>query len=50
MDNTASNINLAFQDLKNLMEMAKDMVRLANVMSSKMKAGCFCFNKFSDRY
>ena len=34
---SASNINLAFQDLKNLMEMAKDMVRLANAMSNKIK-------------
>lgn len=36
-ENTATNINIAFQDLKNLMVMAKDMVRLANVMSIKMK-------------
>jgi len=34
---SATNINVAFQDLKMLMEMAKDMVRLANVMSSKIK-------------
>nr|CAG4641861.1 EOG090X09MN [Eurycercus lamellatus] len=37
MENTASNISLAFQDLQNLMDMAKDMVRLANVMSNKIK-------------
>lgn len=37
MDNTNSNINVAFQDLKNLIDMAKDMVRLANIMSKKIK-------------
>jgi len=34
---TGANINVAFQDLKNLMDMAKDMVRIANAMSSKIK-------------
>ena len=37
MENTNSNISLAFQDLKNLIDMAKDMVRLANIMSKKIK-------------
>ena len=37
MQNTATNINVAFQDLKNLMDMAKDMVRIANAMSTKIK-------------
>lgn len=37
MENTASNISVAFQDLKNLMDMAKDMVRLANIISLKIK-------------
>jgi len=44
---SATNINVAFQDLKMLMEMAKDMVRLANVMSSKIKVSFEkCFNSF----
>jgi len=34
---SATNINVAFQDLKMLMEMAKDMVHLANAMSTKIK-------------
>ena len=34
---SATNISVAFQDLKMLMDMAKDMVRLANVMSNKIK-------------
>nr|CAG4643352.1 EOG090X09MN [Ilyocryptus agilis] len=34
---TSSNISMAFQDLKNLMDMAKDMVHLANSMSVKIK-------------
>nr|CAG4644950.1 EOG090X09MN [Leptodora kindtii] len=37
MQTSASNINVAFQDLRNLMDMAKDMVRLANAMSTKIK-------------
>lgn len=37
MHQSASNISVAFQDLKNLMDMAKDMVRLSNVMSNKIK-------------
>ena len=41
MDNTNSNINVAFQDLKNLIDMAKDMVRLANIMSKKIKVTHF---------
>ena len=41
MDSTNSNISIAFQDLKNLIEMAKDMVRLANIMSKKIKVTTF---------
>ena len=40
MQTSASNINVAFQDLRNLMDMAKDMVRLANAMSTKIKVCC----------
>lgn len=41
IDNTNSNISIAFQDLKNLIDMAKDMVRLANIMSKKIKVANF---------
>ena len=37
VDSNASNISIAFQDMKNLIDMAKDMVHLANVMSNKIK-------------
>jgi hypothetical protein len=36
-ENNSSNINVAFQDMKNLIDMAKDMVQLANLMSNKIK-------------
>lgn len=35
--NDASNISAAFLDMKNLIDMAKEMVTLASVMSTKMK-------------
>ena len=44
LENNASNISLAFQDLKNLMDMAKDMVRLANIMSNKIKVFQLFYN------
>nr|CAG4638587.1 EOG090X09MN [Cyclestheria hislopi] len=34
---TNENISVAFQDLKNLMDMAKDMVKLSQLMSNKIK-------------
>ncbi|EFX75148.1 hypothetical protein DAPPUDRAFT_108217 [Daphnia pulex] len=37
VENNSSNINIAFQDMQNLIDMAKDMVQLANVMSNKIK-------------
>lgn len=37
VENNSSSIQVAFQDMKNLIDMAKDMVQLASVMSSKIK-------------
>lgn len=45
VDSNASNISIAFQDMKNLIDMAKDMVHLANVMSSKIKVYTFSNEK-----
>nr|CAG4647220.1 EOG090X09MN [Megafenestra aurita] len=40
VENNASNISAAFQDMKNLIDMAKEMVHLAGVMSTKIKDRC----------
>nr|CAG4651147.1 EOG090X09MN [Simocephalus serrulatus] len=37
VDSSASTINTAFQDMENLIDMAKEMVQLAGVMSNKIK-------------
>lgn len=37
MESTTANINVAFQDLNNLMDKAKDMVRVARLISAKIK-------------
>ncbi|XP_057368156.1 vacuolar protein-sorting-associated protein 36-like [Daphnia carinata] len=37
VESNSSSIQVAFQDMKNLIDMAKDMVHLANVMSNKIK-------------
>ena len=37
MESTTANINVAFQDLNNLMDKAKDMVRVARLISTKIK-------------
>ncbi|KAI9562497.1 hypothetical protein GHT06_009935 [Daphnia sinensis] len=43
VENNSSSIQVAFQDMKNLIDMAKDMVQLASVMSSKIKVCIFLF-------
>lgn len=37
VESQASNISVAFQDMKNLIDMAKEMVHLASCMSTKIK-------------
>lgn len=45
VENNSSSIQVAFQDMKNLIDMAKDMVQLASVMSSKIKVCIFIFSR-----
>lgn len=37
VESNSSSMHIAFHDMKNLIDMAKDMVQLATVMSRKIK-------------